>query len=65
MKTLNELIVEKTENNKYYAIMDRNDIMYNFYYTKDEANDELKSLLQDTPSMKYRIETINKSDIEK
>ncbi len=65
MKTLNNLIEERVQNDKYYAIMDRNDIMYNFYYTKEEADEQLKLLNNDTPSLKFHIEPINKSEIEK
>ena len=63
MKTFTDFIKDK-ETNKYYAIFDRDDIMYNFYYTKEEAQEELNILMKDTPSMKYRIEPFNRNEIE-
>ena len=65
MKTLNKLIIEKNESPKVWAVVDFQDVMYNFFYTKEEADDLADELNKKTPSLKYKSKQIDKSELEK
>lgn len=68
MKTFSDYIDninEKAENDKLFAVYDRDDIFINYYYSNDDAKAAADELNNDTPSMKYHVVTINKSDVEK
>ena len=54
----------KPANDIIYAIFDRENIMWSFFYDKKEADDELSRLTKETPSLEYRIETMNNDDIQ-
>jgi len=61
MKKLSEVTADS---NKIYAIYDREDIMWCFFYDLKEAEDEMKKLEKKTPSLQFRIETMTNDDIQ-
>lgn len=63
MKTFTNYINEKAED-KVWAVYDRDDIFINYYYTKDDAQSSADKMNDDTPSMKYHVKEMNRSELE-
>ena len=63
MKTFEQYINEKAED-KVYVVYDRNEIFINYYYTKEDANQAADELNDDTPSLKYHVKEMNRSELE-
>ena len=62
MKTLTEFVNEKAED-KVWAVYDRDDIFINYFYTKEDADKTAEEMNNDTPSMKYHVKGMNRSEI--
>lgn len=63
MKTLTQYVDEKAAD-KVWAVYDRNDIFINYFYTKEDADDSATEMNNDTPSMKYHVIEMNRSELE-
>lgn len=64
MKTLTQFKKE-IEEDKVWVVYDRNDIFINYFYTKDEADAAAKEMNNDTPSLKFHVKPMQRSEIEK
>lgn len=63
MKTFTRYINEKAED-KVWAVYDRNDIFINYYYSKDDADAVANMMNDDTPSLKFHVKDMLRSEIE-
>lgn len=63
MKTLTQYMNERSED-KVFAVYDRDDIFVNFFYSKHDADDAVSAMNNDTPSMKYHVKELERSEIE-
>lgn len=63
MKTLTQYVDEKAAD-KVWAVYDRNDIFINYFYTKEDADNSAAEMNNDTPSMKYHVVEMNRSELE-
>lgn len=63
MKTLTQYVDEKAAD-KVWAVYDRNDIFINYYYTKDDAQNAADEMNNDTPSLKFHLKEMNRSELE-
>lgn len=63
MKTLTQYVDEKAAD-KIWAVYDRNDIFINYFYTSDDAKSVADEMNNDTPSLKFHVKEMNRSEIE-
>ena len=63
MKTLTQYVDEKAAD-KIWAVYDRNDILINYFYTSDDAKSVADEMNNDTPSLKFHVKEMNRSEIE-
>ena len=63
MKTLTQYVDEKAAD-KVWAVYDRNDIFINYFYTSDDAESAADEMNNDTPSLKFHVKEMNRSEIE-
>ena len=63
MKTLTQYVDEKAAD-KVWAVYDRNDIFINYFYTLDDAESAADEMNNDTPSLKFHVKEMNRSEIE-
>ena len=63
MKTLTQYVDEKAAD-KVWAVYDRNDIFINYFYTLDDAKSAANEMNNDTPSLKFHVKEMNRSEIE-
>ena len=63
MKTLTQYVDEKAAD-KVWAVYDRNDILINYFYTSDDAKSVADEMNDDTPSLKFHVKEMNRSEIE-
>ena len=64
MRTFNDYITEK-QNDNVWAVLDRNDIFINYYYSSADAHDAADELNDDTPSLKFHVVKMNRNEVEK
>ncbi len=63
MKTFSNYINEQKAD-KVWVVYDRSDIFINYYYTKEDAQKVADELNNETPSLKYHIVDMNRSELE-
>ena len=63
MKTLTQYVDEKAAD-KVWAVYDRTDIFINYFYTSDDAESVADEMNNDTPSLKFHVKEMNRSEIE-
>ena len=63
MKTFTQHVNEKAAD-KVWAVYDRNDIFINYFYTYDDAKSVANEMNNDTPSLKFHVKEMNRSEIE-
>ena len=63
MKTLTQYVDDKAAD-KVWAVDDRNDIFINYFYTSDDAKSAADEMNNDTPSLKFHVKEMNRSEIE-
>ena len=63
MKTLTQYVDEKAAD-KIWAVYDRNDIFINYFYTSHDAESVADEMNNDTPSLKFHVKEMNRSEIE-
>jgi len=63
MKTLTQYVDEKAAD-KIWAVYDRNDIFINYFYTSEDAKSAADEMNNDTPSLKFHVKEMNRSEIE-
>ena len=63
MKTFTNYINEKAAD-KVWVVYDRNDIFINYFYTKEDADNAAAEMNEDTPSLKFHVKEMNRSELE-
>ena len=65
MKSLQEFITEAESSNDVYVVYFGDGIMQNFYYTEDDAKQEVESLNKEVPDNKAYFKKEPRKNIEK
>ena len=63
MKTLTQYVDEKAAD-KVWAVYDRNNIFINYFYSAEDAKSAADEMNNDTPSLKFHVKEMNRSEIE-